>query len=52
MIKGTSAGIGYHAILTDEHHYVCQHIVNVPDSSGNVLRPPPTSPITLSLPIL
>ena len=52
MTKETSARPGYYTLLTDKHHYAHQHIIDAPNSLGNMLRPSPTAPITHSLPIL
>lgn len=52
MTKEASAGPGYHPILTNAHHYVHQNVTDAPNSSGNMLCPPPTNSLTLSLPIL
>ena len=52
MTKEVSTGQGYHTLMTEEFHYICQHVVDTPSLLGNVIRPPPTSPLMLSLPIL
>ena len=52
MMKETSAGPEYHPILTDMHHYMRQNIVDPPNMSGQVLRPPPSAPFAISILIL
>ena len=52
MTKEISAGSGFHPILTDSHHYVCQNVVDPPNATGQVLRPGDSAPHAISIPIL
>ena len=52
MTKKTSAGSGFHPILTDAHHYVRQNIVDPPNTAGQVLRPGDSTPYAIALPLL